>query len=205
MNSEPATRNVKQRTFWQFYAAPVALMVLAYVLPMGASAAAVRAGDPQALRARQELLAKIGSVGPIAPIARQFREGRYARAVLMVFLWNFGAGALAMSLLVGGVFFLFPPVVAMGRGMMLGLLVDPAAFAGARGIVTMVTGVLELPAYMIAGALGMRLGLAWLLPPRRDRLREVWEHARWSVPAVALQLLVAALWEVGGLALLGRP
>ena len=194
------------RPFWRFYAAPVAVMVFAYVLPMAATTVAVRAGDPQVLKMRQEVMDKVGGVGPIGTIARQFRAGQYVRATLTVFLWNFVVGAFAMSTLVGGVFFLFPPLVAMGRGVMLGLLYDPAAFEGARGVVAIGTGLLELPNYMIAGALGMRLGLAWLVSPRRERLREVWEHARWSLPAVALLLLLAAVWEVGGLALVGpRP
>lgn len=197
---------MKPRSFWQFYGAPVLVMVLAYVLPMAATTVAVRARDPQVLKARQELLARVGSAGPIAAAVAHIRAGRYVRGTLVVFLWNFGVGALAMSTLVGGLFFILPPVVGMGRGVMLGLLYDPAVFAGPRGMVAIGTGVLELPTYMIAGALGIRLGLAWLLPPRRERLREVWEQARWSIPAVALQLLLAAVWEVGGIALVGaRP
>jgi len=65
------------------------------------------------------------------------------------------------------------------------------------------TALLELPPYMIAGALGMRLGLAWLQPPRNERLREAWGYARWTIPVVAGLLLVAAVWEVMGLALVG--
>lgn len=196
----------KVRPFWRFYATPVVVMVLAYVLPMAAATVAVRAGDPQALKARQELLKRVGSTAPIATAAAQLRAGHHVRATLTVFLWNLGVGALAMSTLVGGLFFALPPMVAVGRGVMLGLLYDPTALAGARGIVVIGTGLLELPTYMIAGALGMRLGLAWLLPPRRERLREVWDHARWSLPAVALLLLLAAIWEVGGIALVGpRP
>jgi len=195
---------VKRRSFWQFYAAPVAVMVLAYLLPMAAAAAAVRAGEPQALRAREEMVRRVGQAYPIATATRQIRAGRYVRASVTVFVWNFAVGAVAMSTLVGGVFFAFPPAVGALRGTMLGLLYDPAGLEGARGLVTVVTGLLELPCYMMAGALGVRLGLAWLLPPRRQRLREVWGHARWSLPAVGLLLLLAAIWEVGGLSLLSR-
>ena len=194
---------MKSRSFWRFYAVPVLVMVLAYALPMAATAVAVRAVEPQAVRLRKELVEKIGSAGPIAATAAHLRAGRFVRATLTVFLWNFAVGAVAMSALVGGLFFVLPPMVAMGRGVMLGLLYDPATFVGAHGIVAIGTGALELPAYMIAGALGMRLGLAWLLPPRRERMREVWDQARWSIHAVALQLLVAAVWEVGGIALVG--
>lgn len=196
----------KVRPFWRFYATPVVVMVLAYIVPMAAATVAVRAGDPQALKARQELVKRVGSTAPIATAAAQLRAGHHVRATLTVFLWNFGVGALAMSTLVGGLFFVLPPMVAVGRGVMLGLLYDPTALAGPHAIVVIGTGLLELPTYMIAGALGMRLGLAWLLPPRRERLREVWDHARWSLPAVALILLLAAIWEVGGIALVGpRP
>ena len=195
---------MKSRSFWQFYAAPVVVMLLAYLVPMALTVGGLRAGEPQVLKMRQELLGKVGSVGPIATVTRQLRAGRTVRATLTVFLWNFVVGAIAMSTLVGGVFFALPPVVAMGRGVMLGLLYDPASFEGPRGILVLITGLLELPNYMMAGALGIRLGLAWLLPPRRERLREVWEHAKWSIPAMGLLLFLAAVWEVGGIAFLSR-
>ena len=209
-NREPGTGNrepaMTSRSFWRFYAVPIAVMVLAYIVPMASTTLAVRAGDPQALKARQQVLERVKAAGPIAAAAGQLRAGRYVRATLTVFLWNLGVGALAMSTLVGGLFFVLPPMVAMGRGVMLGLLYDPATFEGARAVVAVGTGLLELPTYIMAGALGMRLGLAWLVPPRRERLHEVWEHARWSLPAVALLLLLAAVWEVGGIALVGpRP
>ena len=191
------------RSFTRFYAAPVLIMVLAYMLPMAAVGAAVRSGDPQVLKARQEVMDRIASVGPIAAVARQLHEGRYVRAALTVFAWNFGVAALGVSILAGGVCFAVPPLVGVTRGVLLGLLYDPSALEGGRAVVAVGTAMLELPPYMIAGALGMRLGLAWLLPPRRDRLREALEHARWTVPVVALLLLVAAVWEVGGLVLVG--
>ncbi len=197
---------MKRRSFWQFYAVPVVVMVLAYLVPMALTVGGLRAGEPQVLKMRQELLGKVGSVGPIAAVARQLRAGRTVRAILVVFLWNFVVGAIAMSTLMGGVFFALPPVVAAGRGVMLGLLFDPGSFEGSRGVFVLITGLLELPNYMMAGALGIRLGLAWLLPPRRERLREVWEHAKWSIPAMGLLLFLAAVWEVGGIAFLShRP
>lgn len=197
---------VKRRSFWQFYAAPVMVMLMAYVLPMATSMAGVRAQHPQALQMRDEMLKRVGASAPIATAAEQIKTGRYLRAGITVFLWNFVVGAVAMSTLVGAVFFALPPLVAVGRGVMLGLLYDPATFEGTRGLVAIGTGLLELPTYMIAGALGIRCGLAWLLPPRRQRLREAWEHARSTIPAVAILLLLAAAWEVGGLALVGpRP
>jgi hypothetical protein len=191
------------RSFLRFYAAPVAIMVLAYVLPMAVVGAAVRAGDPEMLKLKQEVAGHMTSVGPIAAVAGQMREGRYVRAILTIFAWNFGVAAVALSVLAGGVFFALPPVVGVSRGVLLGLFYDPSAFEGARGVVTIGTALLELPPYMIAGALGMRLGLAWLLPPRKERLLEAWGHARWTIPVVAGALLVAAVWEVTGLALVG--
>jgi len=197
---------MKSRSFWQFYAAPLVVMLLAYVLPMATGMAGVRAQRPQALQMREEMLKRVGASAPIAAAAGNIRAGRHVRAGLIVFFWNFGVGALAMSTLVGVIFFALPPLVAVGRGVMLGLLYDPATFEGVRGLVAAGTGLLELPTYMIAGALGMRCGLAWLLPPRRERIREAWEHVKVTLPAVALLLLLAAAWEVGGLALVGpRP
>ncbi len=195
---------VKRRSFWQFYAVPVAIMLLAYLVPMVTGATVVRAGYPWATKMREEVVRQVDKAAPIAAATRDIQAGRYVRAGLIVFLWNFVMGAVVMSTLVGGVFFLLPPVVALLRGMGLGLLYDPAIFQGAHGITVMVTGALELPNYMIAGALGMRLGLAWLMPPRRERLREVCEQAKFSLPAVALMLLLAAIWEVGGIVYLMR-
>jgi hypothetical protein len=191
------------RSLLRFYAVPVAIMVLAYVLPMAVVGAAVRAGDPEMLKLRQEISGQMAAVGPIAAVARHMREGRYARATFTVFAWNFGVAALTLSILAGGVFFALPPLVGVSRGVLLGLFYDPSAFEGARGVVVIGTALLELPPYMIAGALGMRLGLAWLRPPRKERLREAWGHARWTIAVVAGLLLVAAVWEVMGLALVG--
>lgn len=191
------------RSFTRFYAVPVLIMLAAYMLPMVAVGAAVRSGDPQILQAREDVMSRIASVGPIATVTRQLHEGRYLRAVLTVFAWNFGVAALAVSILAGGICFAVPPLVGVSRGVLLGLLYDPSSLEGGRALVAIGTAALELPPYMIAGALGMRLGLAWLRPPRRERLREVWDHARWTIPAVALLLLVAAVWEVVGLALVG--
>ncbi len=191
------------RSALRFYALPLSIMVLAYVLPMAGVGAAVRAGDPEMLKLRQEIASHMASAGPIAAVARHMRDGRYVRATFTVFAWNFGVAALVLSFLAGGVFFALPPLVGMSRGVLLGLFYDPSAFEGARGLVTIGTAILELPPYMIAGALGMRLGLAWLLPPRGERLREAWGYARWTIPLVAVLLLVAAIWEVTGLALVG--
>ena len=194
----------KRRSVWQFYAAPVVVMVLAYLLPMASAAMAIHLGDPKALAMRNQLVKAVSAKGPIAVVARQIHAGRYVRATLTVFLWNFLMGAVVMSTLVGGACFLLPPLVASGRGLMLGLLFDAASYRGAQGLVTIGTGILELPNYVLAGALGVRLGLAWLRLPRRERLREVWEQAKWSLPAVGLLLLLAAVWEVGGIFLLMR-
>ena len=75
---------VKRRTFWQFYGGPVAVMVLAYLVPMAAAGAAVRAGEPQALLARAEMVRRVGQALPIATATRQIRAGQYVRATLTV-------------------------------------------------------------------------------------------------------------------------
>ncbi|MGH7395870.1 MAG: hypothetical protein ACREJF_09800, partial [Candidatus Methylomirabilales bacterium] len=79
-----------------------------------------------------------------------------------------------------------------------------------HGLVMGGTFLLEIGAYIVAGALGMRLGLALLprrgeAPPLRARVAEALADLRHLLPVVALLLLLGAIWENAGLFLLARP
>jgi uncharacterized membrane protein SpoIIM required for sporulation len=109
------------------------------------------------------------------------------------------------------VLFPLPPLVGALRGFLIGVM-----FAGRlrlfslHGLVMGGTFLLEIGAYILAGALGMRVGLALLprrgeAPPLRVRLAEPLTDLRYLLPVVALLLLLGAIWENAGLFLLWRP
>ncbi|MCC6627787.1 MAG: stage II sporulation protein M [Chloroflexi bacterium] len=137
----------------------------------------------------------------LRPALDALRAGDSNRAISMI-LWN----NLRIALLVMGtgalVVFLFMPVVSIGaNGYLLGALAIISQQGLDRLLLSVVPhGIFEVPALIIAGAWGLKMGLAWLLPSAAGRRAEVWRatvfEAAWIVPLVTVLLIVAAFVEV---------
>lgn len=183
------------------------VMAVAYLVPMLLAASLVVAGAPGFRELQADLEGRVIQAEPIATIARLLGERRLLYAVALTFAWNFGVAACLASTAVG-VLFPLPPLLGLLRGFLIGVV-----FAGRlrlfslHGLVMGGTFLLEIGAYVVAGALGMRIGLA-LLPRRgqapllRERLAEALADLRHLLPVVALLLLLGAIWENAGLFLL---
>jgi hypothetical protein len=186
------------------------VMAVAYLAPMLLAANLVVAGAPGFLELQAKAEARVVQAEPIATIARLLGERRLLAAIALTFAWNFGVAACLAST-AAGVLFPLPPLVGALRGFLIGVM-----FAGRlrlfslHGLVMGGTFLLEIGAYILAGALGMRVGLALLprrgeAPPLRVRLAEPLTDLRYLLPVVALLLLLGAIWENAGLFLLWRP
>jgi stage II sporulation protein M len=137
----------------------------------------------------------------LRPALDALRSGDSGRAISMI-LWN----NLRIALLIMGtgalVVFLFMPVVSIGaNGYLLGSLATISQQGLDRLLLSIVPhGVFEVPALIIAGAWGLKMGVAWLLPTAAGRRAEVWRatvfEAAWIVPLVTVLLVVAAVVEV---------
>lgn len=185
------------------------VMAVAYLVPMLLAASLVVAGAPGFRELQADLEGRVIQAEPIATIARLLGERRLLYAVALTFAWNFGVAACLASTAVG-VLFPLPPLLGLLRGFLIGVV-----FAGRlrlfslHGLVMGGTFLLEIGAYVLAGALGMRIGLA-LLPRRgqapllRERLAEALADLRHLLPVVALLLLLGAIWENAGLFLLSQ-
>lgn len=185
------------------------VMAVAYLVPMLLAASLVVAGAPGFRELQADLEGRVIQAEPIATIARLLGERRLLYAVALTFAWNFGVAACLASTAVG-VLFPLPPLLGLLRGFLIGVV-----FAGRlrlfslHGLVMGGTFLLEIGAYVVAGALGMRIGLA-LLPRRgqapllRERLAEAFADLRHLLPVVALLLLLGAIWENAGLFLLSQ-
>lgn len=185
------------------------VMAVAYLVPMLLAASLVVAGAPGFRELQADLEGRVIQAEPIATIARLLGERRLLYAVALTFAWNFGVAACLASTAVG-VLFPLPPLLGLLRGFLIGVV-----FAGRlrlfslHGLVMGGTFLLEIGAYVVAGALGMRIGLA-LLPRRgqapllRERLAEALADLRHLLPVVALLLLLGAIWENAGLFLLSQ-
>jgi len=187
----------------------LAVMAVAYLAPMVLMVSLVAADVPGIRDLQHRTRSAVLQAGPIPTIGRLLGEGRLVSAIALTFAWNFGVAACIGSMVVG-VLFLLPPLVGSLRGLLVGLV-----FAGRlelfspHGIVMAGTFFFEIGAYVLAGALGMRLGFTLLprrgdTPPIRDRIRELLEDFRRVFPLVALLLLLGAVWENTGLFLLAR-
>ncbi|MGH7408018.1 MAG: stage II sporulation protein M [Candidatus Methylomirabilales bacterium] len=186
------------------------VMAVAYLVPMLLAASLVVAGAPGFRELQAGAEARIVQAEPIATIARLLGERRLLAAIALTFAWNFGVAACLASTAVG-VLFPLPPLLGALRGFLIGVV-----FAGRlrlfslHGLVMGGTFLLEIGAYILAGALGMRVGLALLprrgeAPPLRMRLAEPLADLRRLLPVVAFLLLLGAIWENAGLFLLARP
>ena len=185
------------------------VMAVAYLVPMLLAASLVVAGAPGFRELQADLEGRVVQAEPIVTIARLLGERRLLYAVALTFAWNFGVAACLASTAVG-VLFPLPPLLGLLRGFLIGVV-----FAGRlrlfslHGLVMGGTFLLEIGAYVLAGALGMRIGLA-LLPRRgqapllRERLAEALADLRHLLPVVALLLLLGAIWENAGLFLLSQ-
>lgn len=185
------------------------VMAVAYLVPMLLAASLVVAGAPGFRELQADLEGRVIQAEPIATIARLLGERRLLYAVALTFAWNFGIAACLASTAVG-VLFPLPPLLGLLRGFLIGVV-----FAGRlrlfslHGLVMGGTFLLEIGAYVLAGALGMRIGLALLprrgeVPPLRERLAEALADLRHLLPVVALLLLLGAIWENAGLFLLSQ-
>ena len=185
------------------------VMAVAYLVPMLLAASLVVAGAPGFRELQADLEGQVVQAEPIVTIARLLGERRLLAAIALTFAWNFGVAACLASTAIG-VLFPLPPLLGLLRGFLIGVV-----FAGRlrlfslHGLVMGGTFLLEIGAYVLAGALGMRLGLA-ILPRRgqapllRERLAEVLADLRHLLPVVALLLLLGAIWENAGLFLLSQ-
>lgn len=185
------------------------VMAVAYLVPMLLGASLVVAGAPGFRELQAAAESRVIQAEPIVTIARLLREGRLLAAITLTFAWNFGVAACLASTAIG-VLFPLPPLLGLLRGFLIGVV-----FAGripllsVHGLVMGGTFLLEIGAYVLAGALGMRIGLALLprrgqAPPLRERLGEALADLRHLLPVVAFLLLLGAIWENGGLFLLGQ-
>lgn len=185
------------------------LMAAAYLLPMSLAAMLVAADIPGMRELQMKARAAAFHTGPIPTIARSLAEGRLLSAIALTFAWNFGVAACIGSIAIG-VLFPLPPLIAGFRGFLIGLVfADRLMFAFPHALVMGGTFLLEIGAYVLAGALGMRLGLALLpswkkTPSLRERMEGLFADFRQLLPAVAVLLLLGAIWENMGLYLLRR-
>jgi len=185
------------------------VMAVAYLVPMLLAASLVVAGAPGFRELQADLEGRVVRAEPIVTIARLLGARGLLAAIALTFACNFGvATCLASS--ATGVPFPVPPLLGLLRGFLIGVV-----FAGRlrlfslHGLVMGGTFLLEIGAYVLAGALGMRVGLALLprrgaVPPLRERLAEALADLRHLLPVVALLLLLGAIWENAGLFLLGQ-
>ena len=156
---------------------------------------------------RARMLEFLPGASPIVDVLGELRAGRVAQAIGMTFAWNFGVAAFLTSTALGVVFFL-PPVIAVGRGFLLGVLFQGQGGSLATATLLLGTLLLEIGAYVIAGAAGM--GLGWALIPRagegiKHRARRALSDILTVYPLVGGMLLFGAVWEILGIYLLSRP
>ncbi|TCW36720.1 stage II sporulation protein M [Laceyella sacchari] len=140
------------------------------------------------------------------------KEPTFANAFIIIFLNNLLA---SLKMIVFGLLLGIIPFMAMlTNGMVLGVVLDAVAKSSGQHPLAIFVGkvlphgVLELPAIILAAAIGIRLGMAgWrrflalLVPDRREGSIQEWKGIRARLPRliliITLLLAVAAVIESG--------
>ena len=171
----------------------VLTMLLVYVVTVTIGAVMVRTGNTFALHYRDTLVAQANAQDPAA-IALH-RGDRWAAA-----LWdaarNLGLGAIPST--VAGPSILVPYLVAGFRGWVGGIVSVDDAHASRLATLPgatyyLLTLLLQLIPYALAGGAGVNLGIAWLRP------RAAYPGARW------FGLPKEAIWDAARIYLLVMP
>jgi len=185
------------------------VMAVAYLAPMVLGAILVAADVPGFRDLQIRAQTAVLQAGPIPTIGRLLGEGRLLPAIGLTFAWNFGVAACVGSIAIG-VLLPLPPLIAVLRGFLIGLVfADQLRLTVPHGLLMAGTFLLEIGAYILAGALGMRLGFTVLphrgkAPPVRERMAAFLADPPDLLPVVALLPPLGAILENAGLFLLGR-
>jgi hypothetical protein len=163
--------------------------------------------DPLA-RFQAQALGAVAGARPIVDVLSLLGDGQVVQAVGYTFAWNFGVAAVLFSTVAGVIFFL-PPIIGAWRGFLVGVIFHGQV--GSLPAATLLAGtfLLEIGAYVVAGAAGMGLGFS-LLPSRakgedfRHRTGRAFRDILTVYPLVAGMLFCGALWEIIGIYSLWR-
>ncbi len=125
---------------------------------------------------------------------------------MQIFLQNITASLVALF---GGlVLGLGSVLVVIVNGFLIGFVITSLFFSGVNIIGWLAVilggllphGIFEIPAFLIAAALGLRLGIQWMKAESKGQRGEVFKksliQALIGLPAIALALIIAALIEV---------
>jgi len=179
---------------------PILTVALCYLVSVITGAVMAHTGSPYALSMRDQIVGQAQTGSTLTALA----QGNRLQAALL----DFGGNLLgAVSSTISGLAVIMPYPLIIYRGWVGGIVsVDDAhvsRFASpAEGAYYLVTLVLQLIPYTLAGGAGVNLGLAFL------RRRPPYDGERWlSIPKEALYdvgrvyilvvplFLIASLWE----------
>jgi hypothetical protein len=181
---------------------PILTLFLTYALAVGVGIVTVQTGNPLALSQRDALVANAQTHDP-ASLALQ--HGDRLGGALIDFSRNLVLGGVPST--VGGLAIVIPYGVALYRGWVGGIVSVDSTHASrlahpAEATYYLVTLLLQLIPYSLAGGAGVNLGLAYLRP-RPDYAGPRWlglpvgalRDVAWIYVLVVPLFLIASLWE----------
>lgn len=167
---------------------------------------------PFATEFRKRILETVGTQWPFTSLFELMKSGNLILAILLTFAVNLTNGAFMSTTLPGVV----PLLGALGivavtvyRGVMIGLTYpEVMSLSSETFLVAIGTMILELGAYVFAGAAGINIALSSVFP-RRYQVDSRWKAFKESCKDAAeiyviviILLVLGAIWEITGLFLL---
>jgi hypothetical protein len=159
----------------------------------------------------QQLIEKVENNPKIKFISGLFKERHYTSAAISIFLNNF---LIDVFLLYSGILFVFTLLIPLSNMMLFGLVTGilslvPSSFTISRILLLVIVWFMEISAMILVMYEGLRIGISWINPrlirkrKRKDALKQSILEGSKVLIAVALILVIAAIIETIGIAILG--
>ncbi|OEF97896.1 stage II sporulation protein M [Desulfuribacillus alkaliarsenatis] len=142
-------------------------------------------------------------LGKIQDLGQQIAEKGSPLYASWVIFWN-NLRAAIMFIAIGSLFGIVPIMGLAINGVLIGVVLSLVGEAGVSPILLSIVGllphgILEIPAILIAGGMGIKLGFVWLKPlpnlTRWESYKHVWGEVGKLAVLLFVLLLVAAFVE----------
>lgn len=159
----------------------------------------------------EQLIEKIENNPKIKFISGLFKEKSYIFATISIFLNNF---LIDVFLLYSGIIFVFTFLIPLSNIMLFGLIIGilslvSSSFTIPRILLLIIVWFMEISAMILVINEGLRIGVSWISPrlikknKRKDALKQSILEGSKVLIVVALILIIAAIIETIGIAILG--
>lgn len=184
------------------------IMFILTLVSLGAGFYMSQSSFPIIESLKDSLIAQIEDTKAIQDILKALIDKNVLYATFYTAIYNTVFGAF-LSTTLTGLFFPITVLVMVERGFFIGLLYGDIAGNGWYYLLLFGTIILEFGAYVLSSSMGLNIGLSLFWPKKFYKTKNRWKAFKLAwidafrvYPFIFVILIVAAIWEIGGIYLL---